>query len=405
MSDTLLPYGRQDITDEDVAAVTAALRSKFLTTGPRVAEFEDVFAAYVEAPYAVAVANGTAALHLACLALDVGPGDTVLAPTMSFAASTNGAAYAGADIEFMDCDPETGLVTPEAFVEAADRAVQKGKKPKVAVVVHLNGEHADLAGIFQEAQKRSIELIEDSCHALGTTYLDHDGKRCMVGSCRYSTFSTYSTHPVKTVTTGEGGLITTQNAKLAKRLRDLRNHGIERDPDSFINQSMAFDPEGNPNPWYYEMQSLGYNYRLTDIACALGVSQMSRMEENAKRRRELKILYDEAFAKTNLPVTPVKGQDDVDAVRHLYPVHVDFDALGIERGRFMRELNAHGIGTQVHYIPTHLQPYYQSKHKDVSLPGAIEYYRTIVSLPFYPQLEDSDVNRVIDAIGQVLGNK
>lgn len=402
MSNPFLPYGRQDISDEDVTAVVNALRSPFLTTGPKVAEFEEKFANYVGAGNAVSVANGTAAIHLACLALEVGPNDLVLTPAMSFAASTNGAAYTGAAVEFMDCDPDTGLVTAETFAEAADRAEAKGLPAKAAIVVHINGEHADMASIAEEASKRNILLIEDCCHALGTVFTNQNGETHMVGSCRYSTFSTYSTHPVKTITTGEGGLITTQDVWLAKKLKDLRNHGMEKDPENFKNSELAFDSKGNPNPWYYEIQSLGFNYRLTDIACALGISQMNRMDEIAQRRRELKSLYDEKFAASNLPVQFIASPKGVDAVRHLYPVLIDFDALEMERSHFCHAMQANGIGTQVHYIPTHLHPLYRKLHRGIKLPGTEEYYRRVISLPFYPKMKNSDVDRVVDAISRVL---
>lgn len=402
MSSPFLPYGTQNITEEDIEAVVSALRAPLLTTGPKVAEFEEVFANYVGAPNAVAVSNGTAALHLACLALEVGPGDVVLCPSMSFSASTNGAAYTGASVEFMDCDPDTGLVTPRTFVEAANKAAKRGTPAKAAVIVHLNGEHADMALISREAKKRNIHLIEDSCHALGTTYLDENDEVCKVGSCRYSTFSTYSTHPVKTITTGEGGLITTKDVWLAKKLKNLRNHGMERDPENFKCSEIAFDREGNSNPWYYEIQSLGYNYRLTDIACALGISQMQRMHEIAHRRRELKSVYDGKLADFGLPVSPVSSPDGVDAVRHLYPVLIDFEGLGIERSAFCNSLKGAGIGSQVHYIPTHLQPYYRKLHEGLSLPGAERYYDRVLSIPFYPQLTENDVERVVVTIRNIL---
>ncbi len=402
MSEPFLPYGKQDISDEDVEAVVKALRSSFLTTGPRVREFEQVFANYVGAAHAVAVANGTAALHLACLALDVQPGDVVLAPTMSFAASANGAAYCGAKIEFVDCDPDTGLITPQTFLEAADRAKSAGNSPKAGVIVHLNGEHADMAGIAAVAGERGIRLIEDSCHALGTRYSDHTGEMFKVGQCRYSDISTYSTHPVKTITKGEGGVITTQDPVLAKRLENLRSHGIERDPECFTQQELAFDSEGNPNPWYYEMQALGFNYRLTDIACALGTSQMARMEEIAARRRILKQLYDDELNGSNLPLKTIPTADNVDPVRHLYPILVNFEEWGMERSTFSRQLRELGIGTQVHYIPCHLQPYY--KNNAVRLPGAESYYRRVISLPLYPTMADTDVGRVVNAVRQVLDN-
>lgn len=402
MTHRFLPYGKQTITDEDKQAVLEALDNPFLTTGPKVSEFETAFASYLGAEHAVSFANATAALHIACLALGVKSGDTVLTPTMSFAASTNCASYTGAKIEFMDCDPISGLVTPQTFVEAAERAEKAGRPAKVAVIVHINGEAADIVGIAKEAKARGIEIIEDSCHALGTTYTDHDGKIQNVGSCQYSAFSSYSFHPVKTITSGEGGMLTCKDAKLARFVADMRSHGITRDADVFEDKELAFDENGNPNPWYYEMQSLGFNYRLTDIACALGLSQLNRMDDIGSRRREMKALYDDLFAKTNLPVTCIPTAEGSDAVRHLYPVLMDFKAHGLTRAAFCQKLKEQGVGTQVHYIPTHMLPYYVNTYGKQSFKGAESYYDKVISLPFYPGLSDHDIARVVDVIKKVL---
>ena len=402
MTQPFLPYGKQTITDADKQAVLDALESPFLTTGPKVAEFEKSFADYLGAPHAIAFSNATAALHIACLTLGVKSGDTVLTPAMSFAASTNCASYTGADVEFMDCDPTTGLVTPESFEKAANRAEEAGRPAKVAVVVHLNGEMADMVGISQIARKRGIELIEDACHALGTTYTDHEGKVQTVGSCQYSAFASYSFHPVKTITSGEGGMLTCKDSKLARNVSDLRSHGITRDADAFEDHDLAFDENGNPNPWYYEMQSLGFNYRLTDVACALGLSQLNRMDEIASRRREMKALYDDLFSKSNLPVTVVPTADGNDAVRHLYPVLVDYASFGMSRAAFCHKMKDMGIGTQVHYIPTHMLPYYTKKYGKQTFEGAETYYDKVVSLPFYPSLSDEDINRVVETIRKIL---
>ena len=402
MTQDFLPYGRQDISEDDIAAVVATLRADFLTTGPKVAEFETVFATYAGVPHAVAVANGTAALHLASLALGIEPGDCVLAPTVSFAASANGAMYCGAQIMFMDCDPDTGLVTPETFQQAIDRCVLKGKTPKMAVIVHLNGEHADMASIARIAQSHDIALVEDACHALGTEFEDEEGVKHRVGACRYSAISTYSTHPVKTITTGEGGVITTRDDTLAERLKLLRNHGIERDATKFRYKDLALDSQGNPNPWYYEMQVSGFNYRLTDIACALGISQMQRMDEIASRRRKLKSQYDTLLNGINANIKPVLTMQNTDPVRHLYPLLIDFDAIGMERAQFCRAMRARGIGTQVHYVPIHLQPFYREQQSGLSLPGADAYYRRALSIPLFPTMKDDDPNRVVNAISDIL---
>lgn len=402
MNQPFLPYGKQTITEEDKQAVLCVLESDFLTTGPKVAEFEKAFAEYLGAPHAVAFSSATAALHIACLALNVTSDDTVLTPTMSFAASTNCAAYAGAQIEFMDCDPVTGLVTPSTFAQAADRAEKAGRPAKVAIVVHLNGEFADLVGISKEAKARGIELIEDACHALGTTYTDHEGQVQSVGTCQYSAFSSYSFHPVKTITSGEGGMLTCKDAKLARFVTELRSHGITRDADAFEDKELAYDENGNPNPWYYEMQSLGFNYRLTDIACALGLSQLDRMDEVARCRRDMKMLYDDLFSKSNLPITVVPTAEGNDAVRHLYPVLIDYASVGMSRAIFCNAMKDLGLGTQVHYIPTHMLPFYVKRNGKQVLEGAEEYYKKVVSLPFYPGLTDSDIKRVVETIRNIL---
>jgi len=402
MTQPFLPYGKQFITDADKAAVVEALEADFLTTGPRVGAFEEAFAAYLDVPHAVAFANATAALHIACLALGVKPGDTVLAPTMSFAASTNCAAYAGARIEFLDCDPISGLVTPETFAAAADKCKADGHPAKVAIIVHINGEPADMAGISKEAEKHGIALIEDSCHALGTTYTDHEGEIRAIGSCEYSAFSSYSFHPVKTITSGEGGMLTCKDPELARKVTLLRSHGITRDAEDFECHDRAFDEAGQANPWYYEMQMLGFNYRLTDIACALGLSQLKQMPKIAKRRREIKSIYDELFSTSNLDVKVIPTAEGSDPVRHLYPILVDYEAHGMTRAKFCARLREKGIGTQVHYIPTHMQPFYIRLYQDQRLPGAEAYYEKVVSLPFYPGLSDEDVARVFSSVQEVL---
>ncbi|MEL7428368.1 MAG: UDP-4-amino-4,6-dideoxy-N-acetyl-beta-L-altrosamine transaminase [Pseudomonadota bacterium] len=402
MPQPFLPYGQQNITEEDIEAVVTALKQPFLTTGPKVGEFEDAFSNCVGASHSIAVSNGTAAIQLACLALGVQPGDCVLTPSMSFIASTNGAVYCGAVPEFMDCDPDSGLITPETFVAAADRAEASGKTAKVAIIVHINGEHADMAGISREAAKRNIALIEDSCHALGTTFKDHEGNECGVGACRYSAFSTFSTHPVKTITTGEGGLVTTGDAELAKKINRLRNHGMERNAANFMRPELALDRDGNPNPWYYEIQSLGYNYRLTDIASALGLSQLSRMPQIADLRRRLVEQYDSLFAQSDLPLAVIPHQPDTDPVRHLYPVLMDFAGLGIEKSRFVNELREKGIGSQVHYVPAHFHPLYSQGKSGFNLPGSETYYKKVLSLPLYPELNPSDIERVVGTVGDTI---
>ncbi len=399
MAMEFLPYGKQTITEADLLAVREALLAPYLTTGPKVGEFEEAFAKVAGAAHAVACSNGTAALHIASMALGIQPGDIVLAPSQSFLASANGPGYCGARIVFMDCDAETGLVTRQTFVEAIARA---GGPVKAAVIVHLNGEVADMQGIAAEAKPRGIRLIEDACHAIGTRFA-HDGSMAAVGSCLYSDLACFSLHPVKTITMGEGGVVTTNNAEMARQMRLDRSHGLERDPARFMNKDLAFGEDGSANPWYYEMAAPGYNYRATDFACALGLSQLSQLPHFIERRQALKSRYDRLFAGFHRSVSVVKTAQDCDPCRHLYPVLIDFQALGTTREVFARKLLALGVGTQVHYIPIHLQPHYRALNPGLSLPGAEDYYRKALSLPLYPLMQDEDCDRVVAALRSAIG--
>ncbi len=399
MAKDFLPYGKQTITETDLLAVREALLAPYLTTGPKVGEFEQAFASYTGAGNAVACSNGTAALHLAAMALGIQSGDIVLAPSQSFLASANGPGYCGARIVFMDCDPDTGLVTRETFLDAVKRA---GGPVKAAVVVHLNGEMADMAGIAAEAKPRGIRLIEDACHAIGTRFA-HGGGMAEVGSCKHSDLACFSLHPVKTITMGEGGVVTTNDAEMARQMRLDRSHGLERDASRFSNRELAFGEDGSANPWYYEMAAPGYNYRATDFACALGHSQLSQLPHFMERRKALKARYDRLFADFHPHVSVVRTAQDCDPCRHLYPVLIDFKALGTTRDALAKKLHMLGIGTQVHYIPIHWQPYYKALNPGLSLPGAEEYYRRALSLPLYPLMSDTDCDRVANALRSVLG--
>lgn len=394
-----LPYGKQWIDDADIAAVSDALRGEFLTTGPMVERFEKAFARQVGAREAVVCANGTAALHLAAMALGLGPGDTVLAPAMSFLASANGPHYTGARIVFMDCDPDTGLVTPAAFTDALRRA---GGKAAAAVIVHLNGEVRDLPEISALASRYGVRLIEDACHAIGTRHADGKGGMAEIGSCAFSDMACFSLHPVKTITMGEGGVVTTNDAELARAMRRLRSHGIERDAARFQLPDMAFAADGAANPWFHEMPSPGYNYRATDFACALGLSQLGRLPHFIERRKTLKARYDRLFAGLDARLRVVPTAQDCDPCRHLYPALIDYAAFGTTRAQVMTALKEKGIGTQVHYIPVHRQPYYRELNPALELKGAEAYYDKALSLPLYAQMADSDADRVADALARVL---
>ena len=390
-----LPYGHQTVEDDDVAAVAAALRGDYLTTGPLVGQFETAFAAHVGAHEAVACSSGTAALHLAAMALGLGPGDVVIVPSLTFLASANAARFVGADVAFADVDPESGLLTP-ATLRAALGRVAPGLA-KAVMPVHLTGAVADMPGIAEIAHAAGLAVIEDACHALGARY--GDGVR--VGACAHSAMAAFSTHPVKAITTGEGGAITTNDAALAARLRRLRSHGMEYDPTQWHDPAHGTEG-GETAPWYYEMAELGYNYRLTDVACALGLSQLGKLDRFLARRIALADRYDALLAPLAPHVRPPQRQNSGVSGWHLYAARIDFAALGVTRTAVMRALRADGIGTQVHYFPVHAQPYYRARYGELALPGAETYYRRTLSLPLYPGMNDGDVDRVVAALRRAL---
>jgi len=394
-----LPYGRQSIDDSDIDAVVTALRSDYLTTGPMVERFERELAAAFGADEAVVVANGTAALHLAILTQTPGPRDVVIVPSITFAASANCVAYAGAQVVFADVDPLTGLITDEGFHDALaviDRDYPDHRFAG-AVIVHYAGAMVDLERIAATCRARGAFLIEDACHAAGSA-----GPQGAAGSCAVSDMAVFSFHPVKTLTTGEGGAITTNDADLARRLRLLRSHGIERDPARFTGLGYGDETEDS-GPWVYEMQVLGFNYRLPDLNCALGVAQLKRLPHFAARRRTLVAAYRSALQGTSVPVTWTPPPDGDDPVYHLFAVRIDFTAAGLTRSEVMAALRERGIGTQVHYIPVHRQPYWQSRQLGArTLSGADACYRATLSLPLFPDMSDDDPARVVAALKEVL---
>jgi UDP-4-amino-4,6-dideoxy-N-acetyl-beta-L-altrosamine transaminase len=384
-----LPYGRQSIDQADVEAVTRALRSDFLTTGPLVHEFETAFASACGGAYAVASNSGTAALHLAALALQLGPGDSAIVPSVTFLATANAVRMTGADVFFADVDPDTGLLTPATLRVALQRSRRSGVRVRAVFPVHLNGQICDLVGLRNVAGD-DIALVEDACHALG---------EADVGACVHSVAACFSTHAVKAIATGEGGVTITANSILAERMRALRSHGMVRDPTLLEQKSLAYD-DGVRNPWYYEMPGFGWNYRMPDVLCALGLSQLSKLPKFAARRREIAATYDRLLAPLAPVIRPVPH-----AGRHgwhLYVLLVDFGALRMSRRVVMERLQSEGIGTQVHYIPVHLQPYYRKLYGALSLPGAECYYSRCLSIPFYPALKEDDTMRVEQALRRLV---
>jgi UDP-4-amino-4,6-dideoxy-N-acetyl-beta-L-altrosamine transaminase len=392
-----LAYGRQSINESDIEAVIEALRSDFLTTGPMVDRFEAALCDFTGANETIVVANGTAALHLAILSLDLTPQDVVIVPSITFVASANAVAFCGARVVFADVDPKTGLMTTESFTEALSQVhSMSGYRFAGVIPVHYAGRPIDLTEIAATCHKLGAFILEDACHAIGTK-----GPQGQIGSCQLSDMATFSFHPVKTLTTGEGGAIFTNNKARAARLRQIRSHGLERQASDF--RGLGFGDDNDFGPWVYEMQALGYNYRLPDINCALGLSQLKRMDFFAKRRKALVKAYEMALNKTNLSVFWEPLLPDVDAVFHLMAVRIDFEGLGKTRTEVMTQLKTRGIGTQVHYVPVHHQPYWRDTQlAPRPLKGADRFYKTTLSLPLYADMSDDDPNRVVTALSEVL---
>ncbi len=396
-----LPYGRHRVEEADIAAVSEVLRGDWLTTGPAVDGFERAFAAAVGAAHAVACSSGTAGLHLAALAAGLGEGDAAVVPAITFLATANCNRYVGAEVVFADVDPETGLMRAEhleaALAAAGDRRV------KAVYPVHLNGQCADLEAIGGLAREHGLTVIEDACHALGATYHPASAAPTPIGACAYADMAVFSFHPVKTIAMGEGGAVTTGDAALWRRLMRLRSHGMVREADGFEGTELAFDADGQANPWYYEMPEPGFNYRASDIHCALGLSQLSRLDAVVARRRALARRYDRRLAPLKPLLRPVMRMETCLPAWHLYVVHVDFAAAGIDRARLMRALRRRGIGTQVHFIPVHQQPYYRRRYGRLDLPGARAYYEHCLTLPLFPAMTEADVDRVVTALSDCFG--
>ncbi len=397
-----LPYGRQAIDEADIAAVVEVLQSDYLTTGPKVAAFEVALATRLGARFAVANSSGTAALHLACLALGLGPGDAAIVPSITFLATANAVRMVGATVVFADVDPDNGLMRPEDLAAAFVRADAAGLRVRAAFPVHLAGQCADMAGLAELARQRSCALIEDACHAIGAYHACGDGSAAAVGGCRLSDMAVLSFHPVKTVAAGEGGAVTTNDPGLAKRLERLRSHGMVREPGDFEIADMAFDPAGAPNPWYYEMPEIGWNYRMSDIHAALALSQFDRLDHFVEERRALAHRYDELIGTLDDTIQPIRRSRFSMPAWHLYSVLVDFDGAGIDRAQVMNRLRAQGIGTQVHYIPVHRQPYYARLNPGLVLGGADGYYRRTLSLPLFVGMTQADVKRIVGSLDEVV---
>jgi len=385
----VIPYGRQDITDADVQAVVDVLRSDFLTQGPAVPAFEAATAAACGAVHAVAVNSATSALHVACLALGVGPGDLVWTSPITFVASANCARYCGADVDFVDIDPRTYNLCPARLAERLEQAVKAGRVPKVLIAVHLTGQPCDMAAIHAVCRPHGVRIIEDASHAIGGRY-----KGEPIGNSRYSDITVLSFHPVKVITTAEGGMALTNDAQLARSMALLRSHGITREASE-----MTHAPDG---PWYYQQVTLGYNYRMTDLQAALGLSQLTRLHDFVSARHRIARRYDVAFA--GLPVvTPYQHPDSYSGF-HLYVIRLQLPALARSHREVFEALRAAGLGVNLHYIPVYLQPYYRALgFAPGHCPHAEGYYAEAITLPLYPAMTDMEQQTVIDAVRAAVG--
>jgi UDP-4-amino-4,6-dideoxy-N-acetyl-beta-L-altrosamine transaminase len=383
-----IPYGQQSITEEDIDAVVQVLRSSWLTQGPIIRQFEQTVAEYCGAQYAIAVSSATAALHLACLAIDLGPSDILWTSPNTFVASANCARYCGADVDFVEINPQTYNLSIQALQTKLEIAANNGKLPKVILPVHFAGQSCDMQTIANLAQQYGVQVIEDASHALGGKYHGQP-----IGSCQFSEMTIFSFHPVKMITTGEGGMIVTNSLELYEKLEQLRSHGITKSPHFFTQESAG--------DWYYEQQTLGFNYRLTDIQAALGVSQIQRLNQFVTRRQELADRYHENLQGLPLEIPIVRPENQ--SSYHLYSIRLKLDKLRRSKSEIFQALQARGIGVQVHYIPVHTQPYYQSLgFKWGDYPIAEAYYAETLSLPIHYDLTDSEQDSIIQALKEVL---
>ena len=377
MLNKYIPYGRQWIDDDDIKAVIEVLKSDYLTTGPKIEEFEEKFAAYVGAKYAVAVANGTAALHAACFSAGISPGDEVITTPITFAASANCVLYQGGKPVFADVDPETYNISVEEIKKKIT------KKTAAVIPVHFSGQPCDMEEIYEIARENNLIVIEDAAHALGATY-----KGEKIGNCRFSDMTVFSFHPVKHITTGEGGMITTNDKELYEKLKLFRTHGITKEPDRYIRKT--------DESWYHEQQFLGYNYRMTDIQAALGISQLKKSDEFLKRRREIARIYNQKLAEIEWIKLPYQ-ETDRESSWHLYVIQVDEEKLGKSRKDVFNHLRSKGIGVQVHYIPVYWHPYYQELGYEIGLcPEAESVYKKIISLPIFPGMTKEEIRRILN---------
>ena len=383
----MIPYGRQNIIEEDIVAVTEVLSSDWLTQGPKVPEFENAVARYTGAAYAVAMNSATSALHAACLALDLGPGDLIWTVPNTFVATANCGILCGANVDFVDIDARSYCMDPISLAEKLEKAEISGQLPKVLIPVHFSGQSANMAAIKELAGRYEIYVVEDAAHAIGGRYLD-----CPIGGCQFSDIAVFSFHPVKIITTAEGGMATTNDPQIAARLQRIRTNGITRDPSVMIGKSNE--------PWFYEQTEIGLNYRMSDLQAALGISQFTRLDAFVNRRRQLTDRYNELLS--NLPVICPWKDPSGESACHLYPLLIDSKRTNTSRSKLFNFLRNAGFGVNVHYIPVHTQPFYrQFGFQTGDFPKSESYYAQEISLPLFYDLTFEEQNSVVETIHSV----
>ena len=385
----MIPYGKQDITQQDIDAVVEVLNSDFLTQGPKVPAFEQALTTFTGAEHALAVNSATSALHIACLALGLGKGDILWTTPVTFVASANCGLYCGAKVDFVDIDPKTYNLCPVKLEEKLIKAEKVGALPKIVVPVHLCGQPCDMKAIHELSEKYGFKIIEDASHAIGGRYFDQP-----IGSCQYSDITVFSFHPVKIVTTAEGGAALTNDRELAESMALFRSHGITRDPDKMIGESHG--------GWYYQQVDLGFNYRMTELQAALGVTQMQRLEAFVFARHKLSQRYDALLA--NLPIVSPYQLPQTYSGLHLYVIRLELDAIDKTHSEVFELLREKGIGVNLHYIPVHTQPYYQAMGFDWGdFPEAERYYREAISLPMFHTMTEQQQDEVVSVLARILG--